>query len=231
MLDSKLLDIPIVIEALTHKSYWMENRQQVRGFNERLEYLGDAVLGLVVSQLLFDEFADKDEGYLSKLRAELVNEKTLSRWSLDLGLDKELRLGKGEEASGGRQKSRLLASVFEAFVGALYKSLGQEHVVSWLEPIIRKQLELNKENNRNLSNEFTDYKTQLQEVLQAKAMALPLYKLIEEKGPSHQKEFLVELSLVGNTFSSWGKTKKNAEQEVAKMCLNYLNMNKSILDG
>lgn len=230
MLDQQLMQLPLVLEALTHKSFWMENKGLVSGFNERLEYLGDAVLGMVVSRLLFDEYPDKDEGYLSKLRAELVNEKTLSKWSQELQLDQALRLGKGEELSGGRQKSRLLASVFEALVGAVYKSKGLDFVSEWLEPIVRRQLELNRDAYKNLTNEFTDYKTQLQEVLQAKAMSLPQYRLVEEKGPSHQKEFLVELSLAGSIFSSWGKTKKNAEQEVAKMCLSYLNLNKNVLD-
>jgi ribonuclease III len=219
-------------QALTHTSQARElealkQAEAVRvGDNEQLEFLGDAVLSLVTTEELFHHFPHFREGELSKLRAHLVSEKHLIRVAQQLELGSYLRLGRGEEKSGGRKKTALLVDALEAILGALYLDGGMESARGFvLEKIVRPELE------RNGSNlPVTDYKSALQEKLQASGRPQPNYVLVREHGPDHSKTFTVEARLhsadhkskTGFVGRAEGSTKKNAEQDAARQALEYL---------
>ena len=203
-----------LVQALTHKSFLNEPRRGVvREDNERLEFLGDAVLNLVVSEELAARNPSASEGMLSKMRARLVSEAALSQVARRLALGRFLQLGRGEELSGGREKSSLLADAFEAVVAAIYQdggySAARRCVLSLLEQDIRDLTE----------NGLTiDYKTQLQERCQRLFGVLPVYRVSRESGPDHRKSFQVELTIEGKHYGvGVGNSKKSAEQEAAKV--------------
>ena len=197
-------------EALTHPSYGFPH-------NERLEFLGDSVLGVCISHLLFEAFPSAKEGELSKRRAHLVKEETLFEISHKLGLFEFLRLGKGEELDGGRRKPSVLASALEALIGAIYLDGGLEEALE----ITRRLFE---DFIKDSSLEDADYKTQLQELSQAIFKETPIYQLISERGPDHQKTFEAIVLIKGHIWGKGeGKTKKEAEQKAAKEALNKLN--------
>lgn len=206
-------DKALLEQALTHKSYFNENSSSSCGHNECLEFLGDAVIDLVLSDLLMIAHPQLKEGQLSKARASLVNETTLAVIAKNYVLNKELRLGKGEQASGGANKPRLLASAFEALVGALYKDAGFLKCHELLKSVFEKFIA-----EINMDNHFeSDYKTRLQEVTQEKLKKTPEYILVEELGPDHQKVFNVEVRLGNRVLAlGEGKSKKAAEQAAAK---------------
>lgn len=175
--DAKLLQ-----RALTHKSYHFEKKAKSVGHNEKYEFLGDAVVDLVLSELLMELFPSDEEGSLSKKRASLVNENLLSQVSNDLDLGSAISLGKGELASGGDRKPRILASTYEAVIGALFLDAGFEEA----RRIVRQHFESILQGMEN----FTfDYKTELQEVIQAEARVAPLYEVEKEEGPPHARIF------------------------------------------
>jgi ribonuclease III len=222
-------------QALTHSSQARELESQPAmaggavGDNEQLEFLGDAVLGLVASEELFRRFPQFHEGQLSKLRAHLVSEKHLVRVAQHLRLGDYLRLGRGEEKSGGRHKSALLADGLEAILGAMYLDSGLEEVRRVvLEYIINPELEALEQTGSSLPR--TDFKSALQEKLQAVGRPQPAYVLVEQRGPDHHKTFTVEARLLqtGNAEKvefvgrAEGTTKKNAEQGAARQVLEYL---------
>jgi len=198
------------------------------GDNEQLEFLGDAVLSLVTTEELFRRFPQFSEGQLSKLRAHLVSKNYLIRVAERLELGKYLRLGRGEEKSGGRSKAALLVDALEAILGAIYLDAGLETTRS----IILKQIvwpELQHFVSRGTAGKITDYKSALQERLQAAGRAQPIYALVKESGPEHQKTFTIEARLLGAadanvefTARAQGSTKKNAEQNAARQLLDYL---------
>ncbi|MCB0362110.1 MAG: ribonuclease III [Bdellovibrionales bacterium] len=212
--DASLLNL-----ALTHRSYQNENAALAQGNNERLEFLGDAVLDLVLSDLLMKRFPDLSEGDLSKVRASLVNEAVLADLALEFGLNEELHLGRGEIISGGFLKPRILASAIEALIGAYYVDAGFEQVFSWLEKLFAERLD-----GLDLNLHFaSDYKTRLQELSQEKHRAAPKYKVIHEEGPDHDKIFHVEVFLGDQPIGRGkGRSKKLAEQEAARMGLEKL---------
>lgn len=203
-------------KALTHKSYYNENSKNVVGHNECLEFLGDAVLDLSVSALLMRVHPQLTEGELSKVRASLVNEGTLAGVAVELGFSKHLLLGKGEAQSGGAEKPRLLASAFEAFVGAFFQDAGFDRVDQYLVSIFGNQVE-----NLNLDVHFaSDYKTRLQEKVQEVYRQTPHYNLTREEGPDHEKVFYVEVKVGEKVLAEGkGRNKKQAEQEAAKLAL------------
>ena len=205
--------------ALTHKSYFNESSDKSVGHNEKLEFLGDAVLDLSLSHKLMDVFDDLNEGQLSRLRASLVNENALSELALQLQLDKDLKLGKGEEKSGGRTKPRLLACVFEALIGAYYLDAGFEKANKWIVQIFTPLIE-----QINVENSFQeDYKTHLQELTQEMFKCVPKYKVVNSTGPDHNKSFSVEVLISEKVFAEGaGKSKKQAEQEAARQALEKL---------
>jgi len=222
-------------QALTHSSQARElegssGEPQLRfGDNEQLEFLGDAVLGLIASEDLFHRFPQFREGELSKMRAHLVSEKHLIQVARRLELGHYLQLGRGEEKSGGRNKTALLVDALEAVLGAIYVDGGLEKVRPVvLEHIILPELARIAQNGRSLP--LTDYKSALQEKLQALGRPQPSYVLVKEQGPQHRKTFTVEarLQAVGEKRNfefvgrSEGSTKKTAEQGAARQLLEYL---------
>lgn len=216
IIDYKFDNKNYILEALTHSSYSNENKKFE--FNERLEFLGDSVLSIVVSDYLFNEENDLPEGELTKLRANIVCEESLSEVATDIKLGKYMLLGKGEEATGGRERISILADAFEAVIAAIYLDGGIENarkfVLNYMEEII--------DNSRN-GNIFRDYKTHLQEVLQGKGESNIWYKLIQEKGPDHNKRFVMQVGLnEGVLGTGEGKSKKEAEQLAAKLALKTL---------
>ncbi len=211
----------ILIQALTHTSYGHENlKEKALAFrnNERLEFLGDAVLGLIVSDLLLEAYPEDSEGQLSRLRAALVNERTLSEIARSLGLNFLIRLGKGETQTGGQGKPSILSSTFEALVAAVYLDGG----VTGVYPVIRKIFAplLAQDSPIALAH---DPKTRLQEQVQARWKTTPVYQLIRAQGPDHAKEFEIEVSLLGNVLArASGFSKKEAEQEAARRAIEHL---------
>jgi ribonuclease III len=230
-------------QALTHSSQAREMEAQHPGStlrtgdNEQLEFLGDAVLGLVTTEELFRRFPQFSEGQLSKLRAHLVSKNHLINAAGRLELGRYLRLGRGEEKSGGRNKSALLVDALEAVLGAIYLDAGLETVRSFiLNSIVVPELEAFV--SMGTAGRITDYKSALQERLQAEGRQQPAYVLVNETGPEHQKTFTIEARLLaeGNaktefTARAKGSTKKNAEQDAARQVLEYLSAQASTLAG
>jgi ribonuclease-3 len=194
--------------ALTHRSYAFEHDLDVN--NERLEFLGDAVLGLVVTDMAFKAFPDLAEGELAKLRASIVNMTSLADVARGLGLGEAVLLGKGEEMSGGRDKASILADALEAMLGAIYLDRGLAVAIELIERLFRPRMAayVRGEGDR-------DYKTILQELASQDLRALPEYR-IAERGPDHQKEFTATVFLAGKPWGTGvGRSKKEAEQQAA----------------
>jgi ribonuclease-3 len=209
-------NVELLNQALTHKSFHNEYPQKSSGHNERLEFLGDAVLDLSLSDYLMKRFPAMSEGELSKIRASLVNETTLADLAIELGIDKNVRLGKGEIQSGGALKPRLLACAFEALVAAVFHDSNFEVADKVIHQIFFSRIE-----NLDLENHFkSDYKTRLQELMQEKHKLIPIYELEREEGPDHDKKFFVRL-LVNEKIMAVGsgKSKKQAEQDAARVAL------------
>ncbi|MFI5241177.1 MAG: ribonuclease III [Microgenomates group bacterium] len=206
--DEKFLDL-----ALTHRS-WLNEHKGARSSNERLEFLGDAVLEFIVSRELYKSFPDKEEGFLTALRANLVNTTSLADIALNLNLGEIIYLSKGEEETGGRENPSLLADTVEAIIGALFIDQGLDKAAEFIHDNLLKDLE------KRSKLPLKDSKSLLQEYVQAKGLSTPRYKVIEESGPDHDKRFIIEV-LIGE--KSWGrgegKSKAQAEQEAAKSAL------------
>jgi ribonuclease-3 len=203
-------DAALLLRALTHVSY---GRGKQDGHNETLEFLGDAVLDLAVSDLLMRRFPDKTEGDLSKMRASLVNATVLAEKAAALRLGELLRMGKGEDRSGGRKKKSILAGVFEALVGAIYWDGGYEPARRIVERYFASDIQEGALGQQ-------DYKTRLQEISQMLFHEPPVYKLVAESGPDHEKRFVTEIFVGGKLLGRGeGKSKKQAEQEAAQKAL------------
>lgn len=205
-------NLDLLAQALTHSSYANESNEPL-GHNERLEYLGDAVIELVVSETLFLNYPDYKEGELTRLRSIIVCEPTLAAVSKALGLGNYVLLGKGEIKSHGRTRDALLADVYEAVVGAIYLDKGITWAKHFLQTTLGDVIEASAQGNLGY-----DYKTQLQEYVQQHDFAEGLkYVLVNEWGPDHAKQFEVELVLDGKMLSiGKGSSKKEAEQLAAK---------------
>jgi len=205
-------------EALTHKSFVNENRAKDRRQNERLEFLGDAVLSLIISEHLAADLPHCTEGALSKLKARLVSESSLAKAAKRLELGTLLRLGKGEELSKGREKHSLLADALEALIAAVYLDGGLEAGRAFTLRIFDQELQAIRKVNGESGLE--DYKTHLQELCQKRFDTLPRYVTVRESGPDHRKTFEVELLIRGEVKGSGrGLSKKEAEQMAAKQAL------------
>ena len=204
-------------QAFTHSSYVNEHRRKPFEDNERLEFLGDAVLELTVSQFLYKKYPTMTEGELTKLRAAIVCEPSLVAFANELEFGKLILLGKGEEMTGGRERPALLADVFEAFIGALYLDQGIERVIEFLEKIVFPKI------NAGAFSHVMDFKSQLQELIQRDGTGMIEYRVLQEKGPAHNKEFISRVSLNGEELGiGTGKSKKEAEQHAAQMALSVL---------
>ncbi len=204
-------------QAFTHSSYVNEHRRKPFEDNERLEFLGDAVLELTVSQFLFKKYPTMTEGELTKLRAAIVCEPSLVVFANELSFGKLILLGKGEELTGGRARPALLADVFEAFIGALYLDQGIETVIKFLEKTVFPKI------NAGAFSHVMDFKSQLQELIQRDGTGALEYRVLQEIGPAHNKEFVSRVSLNGKELGvGTGKSKKEAEQNAAQMALDLL---------
>jgi len=219
-------DPQLALTALTHKSYANEARESQNGDNERLEFLGDAVIDLAISHRLMERFPDLREGDLSKARAALVNEEGLALVARELRLGELLLLGRGEERSGGREKSSVLANLLEALIGALYLDGGMEAVLRFVDRAFAVPL-----SRLALGPLDQDFKTQLQQLAQGVLRAPARYRVIDQQGPDHLRTYTVELS-IGNVVygQGTGHSKKDAEQAAAREALPQL-LQRSKEDG
>ncbi|WP_122646186.1 ribonuclease III [Enterococcus mediterraneensis] len=209
-------DVNLLEQAFTHSSYVNEHRHLHLSDNERLEFLGDAVLELLVSQYLYRELP-LPEGKLTKLRAAIVREESLAQFAQECHFDRSIKLGKGEERSGGRTRPSLLCDLFEAFLGALYLDQGLEAVEKFLTHVVFPKVQAGA-----FSHEM-DYKTRLQEVLQKSGDVVIDYRLIFEEGPAHERIFGTEVYCDGKLIGQGqGKSKKLAEQDAAAKALAHL---------
>ncbi|MGQ0809677.1 MAG: ribonuclease III [Nitrospiraceae bacterium] len=209
-------------EALTHKSHVNERKGTERKHNERLEFLGDAVLALVISDYLASSLPHCSEGELSKLKARLVSETSLVKAARRIGLGGLLHLGRGEELTKGREKNSLLADALEALIAAVYLDGGLEAGRAFTLRMLAEELqEVDPQNGRQSTD---DHKTQLQEWCQKRFETLPQYVIVRESGPDHQKLFEVELSICGDVVGvGRGHSKKEAEQRAAKQALDQIH--------
>ena len=206
-----------ILEALTHSSYSNENKGY--NFNERLEFLGDSILSIVISDYLFKKETELPEGELTKLRANIVCEESLSEVAISIKLGEYMLLGKGEEATGGRERISILADAFEAVIAAIYLDGGlreaSKFILTYMKDIIT---------NSRKGKIFRDYKTHLQEVLQSKGEVNIWYKLIDEKCPDHNKKFVMQVGIDSKILGfGEGKSKKEAEQVAARKALDNIN--------
>lgn len=208
-------DRELLARALTHRSYANESRNPLFGDNERLEFLGDAVLDLIIGYQLYVIHSSADEGELSRLRAELVSTPSLARLARELALGESLLLGRGEDRSGGRERESLQADSLEAVIGAVFLDAGYsaaEAVVCRLFAPLLQAARIGQ-----------DYKTRLQELLQAHRQLRPEYLLTASHGPDHQRRYEVEVLAAGEVLGRGeGSTKKRAEQEAARCALGRL---------
>ncbi|MGV3134960.1 ribonuclease III [Brevibacillus agri] len=207
-------DESVLRQAFTHSSYVNEQRGKRISDNERLEFLGDAVLELTVSQFLYKTFPKMSEGEMTKLRAAIVCEPSLVKFAELLNFGDLVLLGKGEELTGGRQRPALLADVFEAFVGALYLDQGLDAVFSFMEKYVYPRID------KGEFAQVTDFKSQLQEFVQQDNLGDIQYRIVEEKGPAHNREFVSEVLLNNRSLGiGSGRSKKEAEQQAAARAL------------
>ena len=212
-------DRGLLEHAMTHTSRANEDVSGGVRDNESLEFLGDAVLGFVVADLLFNEFPDRDEGQKSKIKAALVSTVTLARMAERLNLGEHLLLGRGEEKTGGRRKQALLADGYEALIAAIYLDGGIEHARAFVAREFAAQLA----DAHDAAVAGRDYKSALQELVQSRNAPLPEYRLVGTVGPDHRKLFQVEVVVSGEPLAeATGASKKEAEQEAARLALEHL---------
>lgn len=218
-IDYTFKNLSNLFVALTHSSYANENKDEKLKSNERLEFLGDAVLNIAISEKIYTDFSGLAEGELTKMRAAIVCEPSLMKCANQIEIGKYLLLGKGEELSGGRTRASILSDAMEALIGAIYLDGGLKNAKKFVYKVMNKTLE---ESSSGLI--FMDYKSQLQELIQKKSEEKITYEIIEEKGPDHNKIFVSQLKIGDNIFGiGEGKTKKEAEQNAANAALKRID--------
>lgn len=210
-------DRTLLVRALSHRSYANEQGPDVDD-NEVLEFLGDAVLGLVVSDLLCTRYPTLSEGEMSKLKSFLVSADTLGRFADELGLGQFILLGRGEEKTAGREKNSILANAMEALIAGLYIDGGLEQAAEFITGLVLPLLS----DVKGQSQPLRDFKSALQEIVQADGMPLPRYEVVGEDGPDHDKVFHIEVQVGAQTAHGHGRTKKRAEQRAARQILEAL---------
>lgn len=209
-------NISLLQNALTHSSYANERWHNSLLSNERLEFLGDSILGMLVAEYLFRNFPDRPEGELTRMRADMVCEKTLAAVANSIHLGDHLLLGHGEEQGGGRSRDSILADAMESIIAASFLDGGMEAALRFIQRFILVEVPVTKLHN-------ADYKTQLQELVQQKRNQVLTYALTGETGPDHDKRFDVEVSLNGSTVGKGcGRSKKRAEQDAARDAIAHL---------
>jgi ribonuclease-3 len=219
-LENRLLlvfaDKALLQQALVHRSLLNEKDKSIDS-NERLEFLGDAVVSLVVAEHLFQLFPEQTEGGLTDLRSALVRRETLSKWATRFGLGDFLLLGKGEASTGGRTRPANLAGAFEAVLGALYLDKGLEITRDWLMPLVREELSEVLREQRHLN-----FKTRLQIETQRRYHEAPVYMVVETRGSEHEPEFVVEVLVMGTVLGRGiGSSKQQAQQEAARVAFQH----------
>ncbi|KJU85608.1 ribonuclease III [Candidatus Magnetobacterium bavaricum] len=211
-------DRELLLEALTHRSYFHESPSKSRAYNERFEFLGDAVLGMAITDILFRENASLSESEMSKLKSYLVSREILAQLASDINIGRYIRLGKGEESTGGRKKSSLIANTLEAIIGAIFIDSDYPVVKSVI--MYLYEATINKAINQHYPY---DYKTTLQELSQTLFATLPEYRLVSEMGDDHNKTFVYEVCLNGQALATGiGKSKKAAQINAASTALQIL---------
>lgn len=209
-------NISLLQNALSHSSFANERWHNSLMSNERLEFLGDSILGMLVADHLYRTFPDRPEGELTRMRADMVCEKTLANVANGLGLGQHLLLGKGEEQGGGRNRNSILADAVESVIAACYLDGGMDAAVRFVQKFILVNVPVTKMHN-------VDYKTALQELVQQKKHQVLAYTLVGESGPDHDKHFSVELTLNGTVVGVGnGSSKKRAEQDAARAAMEKL---------
>ncbi|WP_366921623.1 ribonuclease III [Metallumcola ferriviriculae] len=212
----------LINQALVHPTYVFENPNIGLAHNQRLEFLGDAVLDLVVARYLYDLFPDKPEGELTKIRAAVVCEAALARAAQQIDLGKYLLLGRGEEMTGGRQRPSILADAFEALIAAIYLDAEMEQAAKFIHGILDKEIE-----QASSCGNYGDYKTVLQERIQKQYTNNAQYTILEEFGPDHDKRFIAGVILKDKLLAQGqGRSKKEAEQQAAKAALEMFDERK-----
>lgn len=215
-INYKFKDISLLNAALAHSSFINENKKGFNISNERLEFLGDAVIDLIVSEYLYKRFAELPEGKLTKIRASIVCESSLAFAARKIDIGAHMLLGKGEELTGGRNKASLLADAFEALTAAIYLDSGLEKAKDFLLSNFEQEViyEISK------GNLFVDYKTELQESVQKKRKLVVEYRVEKEVGPDHSKRFYIDVIAKNKVIGKGiGRSKKEAEQNAAKYAL------------
>jgi ribonuclease-3 len=214
-LHLKFKNPTLLKQALVHTSYLNENPGIDVGSNERLEFLGDAALGVVVAQQLYNEYPDVDEGKLTELRAHLVRRDTLARAAARFDLGEYLQLGRGEDAAGGRRRPTNLARAYEALVGAIFLDAGISSVRAFVRRSLRDELQALRKKGMP-----PDPKSRLQEVIQSRWQTTPTYKLLKTEGPDHARRFTVQVMVGGRSLGiGEGRSKQMAEKEAAQHAL------------
>lgn len=212
----KILNTDLGKTALTHRS-WLNEHPNVKESNERLEFLGDAVLEIIVSEELYKAFPDNEEGFLTALRSNIVNTKSLAGLAKKLSVGEKLLLSKGEEATGGRTNESLLADTVEAIIGATYLVYGLEEARSFVKEHLLRDL------TKRANEPLKDPKSSLQEKVQSMGDRAPMYKVIKEVGPDHAREFTVQVQVQDRILGTGqGKSKAEAQQNAAKAGLESL---------
>ena len=207
-------DLSLLQQAFVHRSYLNENPEFPLGSNERLEFLGDAVLGFMVAEDLYRRFSDLNEGKMTKLRSALVRQDSLARLASSLRLGDYLYLGQGEERSGGRRRPRNLACTLEAVIGAIFIDQGSANTKDFILRLFSSCLQ------QVIEEGLADYKSKLQELAQAKSREKPLYRVVEATGPDHDRMFCVDVVMEGEVLGrGCGKSKRSAEKEAARQAL------------
>ena len=216
----KFSDIKLLNKALTHRSYTNENSETLK-HNERLEFLGDSVLDILVSDYLVHEYSEFAEGTLSKIRAAVVNETCLAKLAKNIKLGNYLLLGRGEDLSGGREKASILADTFEALAGAVFCDGRFDAASNIFLPLLIEEITKTAQ-----SWSFRDFKSDLQEYTQNKLVCIPSYRVVREIGPDHAKKFEVVVMIKNEVEGKgFGRSKKEAEQAAAKMAMENFSHN------
>ena len=210
-------ELSLIEEALRHSSFVNEQSDVNMQDNERLEFLGDAVLNLIVGHLLMDRFPELNEGDLSRMRASLVNESQLADIARSMELGHAIKLGKGERLSNGHEKNSILANAYEAVLAAIYLDGGFESAFIVVKTHFSRLFDKLKIIDTN-----QDFKSQLQEFVQSSQQQIPIYTVVNESGPDHDKIFSVQLDVIGIQTEGRGKSKKLAEQDAARQALEKL---------
>jgi ribonuclease-3 len=218
-INYKFKDLSLLKEALTHSSYRKKGKKEVKN-NQRMEFLGDSVLELIVNEYIYHKFSTFSEGEMTKMKSFVVSKPTLTEWANSIFLGDYIILGKGEDLTGGRKKSSIHADCFEALLGAIYLDGGTRKAKKFILQFLKKELlkVIEKDFIRN-------YKSLLQEISQKEYKCLPDYKLIREKGPDHKKMFCINVTIKEKMYGTgFGDNKKEAEQNAAKDTLKKLKM-------